>query len=65
VVHREEKTGVLAEFISKTNAQEMRWIIMIILKGEAERLEISLIPVCASFSVPLSKEPPKIGVEFI
>lgn len=29
---KEEKTAVLAELINKTNAQEMRWIIMIILK---------------------------------
>ncbi|BFI04909.1 DNA ligase 4 [Marchantia polymorpha subsp. ruderalis] len=29
---REEKVAVLGEMINKTNAQEMRWIIMIILK---------------------------------
>ncbi len=28
-----EKTAVLAELINRTNVQEMRWIIMIILKG--------------------------------
>ncbi|KAF9612970.1 hypothetical protein IFM89_004673 [Coptis chinensis] len=30
--NRAEKTGVLAELIKKTNAQEMKWIVMIILK---------------------------------
>lgn len=39
-MHSKEKTGMLAEFISKTNAQEMRWIIMIMLKGDIERLEM-------------------------
>jgi hypothetical protein len=29
-----EKIAKLAELINKTNMQEMRWIIMIILKGE-------------------------------
>eukprot|EP01018_Ginkgo_biloba_P026726 Gb_32666 [translate_table: standard] len=29
---REEKTAVLAELISKTNALEMKWILMIIIK---------------------------------
>ncbi|KAF3794559.1 DNA ligase 4 [Nymphaea thermarum] len=29
---REEKTAVLSELIKKTNAQEMKWILMIILK---------------------------------
>lgn len=37
-MHSKEKTGVLAEFISKTNSQEMQWIIMILLKGDAGRL---------------------------
>jgi len=30
---RGEKTAVLAALINKTNTQEMKWIIMIILKG--------------------------------
>ncbi|XP_010273583.1 PREDICTED: DNA ligase 4 isoform X1 [Nelumbo nucifera] len=30
--NREEKTSVLSELIKKTNAQEMKWIVMIILK---------------------------------
>lgn len=30
---RAEKTSVLSTLIKKTNAQEMKWIIMIILKG--------------------------------
>ena len=35
LIGREEKTAVLAELISKTNAAEMRWILMIILKGKS------------------------------
>jgi len=31
--HRGEKTLVLSTLIQKTNALEMKWIIMIILKG--------------------------------
>lgn len=31
--NRAEKTSVLSELIQKTNAQEMKWIVMIILKG--------------------------------
>jgi hypothetical protein len=31
--NRAEKTSVLSTLINKTNAQEMKWIIMIILKG--------------------------------
>lgn len=31
--YRSEKTSVLSELIRKTNVQEMKWIIMIILKG--------------------------------
>lgn len=31
--NRAEKTFVLSQLIQKTNAQEMKWIIMIILKG--------------------------------
>ncbi|KAJ7531081.1 hypothetical protein O6H91_14G031600 [Diphasiastrum complanatum] len=30
--NREQKSAILAELINKTNAQEMRWMIMIILK---------------------------------
>ena len=40
----------MSELIIKTNAQEMKWIIMIILKGERNRLLLSLTNV--SFSVP-------------
>lgn len=31
--HRAEKTSVLSTLIQKTNAQEMKWVIRIILKG--------------------------------
>lgn len=31
--NRAEKIAVLSTLIKKTNAQEMKWIIMIILKG--------------------------------
>lgn len=31
--YRSEKTSILSELIRKTNVQEMKWIIMIILKG--------------------------------
>lgn len=31
--NRAEKTSILSDLIRKTNAQEMKWIIMIILKG--------------------------------
>ena len=32
-VNRAEKTSVLSDLIKKTNAQEMKWIVMIVLKG--------------------------------
>ncbi|GFP84377.1 DNA ligase 4 [Phtheirospermum japonicum] len=32
--NRSEKTSILSDLIRKTNAQEMKWIIMIILKGD-------------------------------
>lgn len=31
--NRGEKTAVLSELIRRTNAREMKWIIMVILKG--------------------------------
>lgn len=58
-MHREVKISVLAEFITKTNAQEMRWLIMIILKGETKRVEISLIHASSCVHCP------RIVVRFI
>lgn len=31
--YRSEKISILSDLIRKTNAQEMKWIVMIILKG--------------------------------
>lgn len=36
--YRSEKTAILSDLIRKTNAQEMKWIIMIILKGGVQYL---------------------------
>lgn len=37
---REERTATIAEMIGKTNSLEMRWLIMIILKGELDEAGI-------------------------
>jgi hypothetical protein len=57
-----EKIAKLAELINKTNVQEMRWIIMIILKGEPAMTILSVLLMCqlAATTEMLGEDPSRI-----